>query len=230
LLLCFNDAAYTGALFLVLLAISFWVGAGSTIVRFAVPILILVSLSVLTWSVHVRGSTVIWSGAGVEVSAEALNFGMAMGFRLAGMLIAGIVLLATTPLNDFYAGLVLLKLPQRLAFTFALTLAFLPRYMEFALAVLDVQVARGLNLRRGGIIRRVRQSLALGLPIFVHLARQTQIRAIALEARAFSPGLTRSFFGDYSMRRRDWIALAAMVLLLALSAGFHVAGYGYIRM
>ena len=81
------------------------------------------------------------------------------------------------------------------------------------MTVTEAQRSRGLDLRRGGIVRRVRNYLPLLAPIFLHTMRNTDQLAKALEARGFGAQHQRTSFLEIGIRGRDVAAFAAGVLV-----------------
>ena len=224
---CFNRVAFVATLFAVLVLTTVAVGAGLVLLRAGPVITIAMLISATTWAVHLAGPTVLWSLGPIVVSAESLSFGAALGLRLGAMFAVGLVFLTVTRLDDIHAGLVLLRVPRRLAFIFSLSLAFLPMYVAVALSILEAQTVRGLDLRSGSLYRRVQKGVGIAVPLFLHVARQTHLRAIALESRGFAVDQPRSTYREYRMTAQDGIALLGAALLLIMCIALRVAGVGY---
>src|SRR5512140_3014646 len=83
-------------------------------VRWLLIPLALFSLGVWSWMAQ-GPSHLFW-----RVSRESLAFGLANFLKLATMMAAGLILLATTPVEELFVGLVKLWLPYAGAFAFAL--------------------------------------------------------------------------------------------------------------
>lgn len=169
--------------------------------------------SVAVWSVLAQGPTpLFW-----RVSRESLAFGAATALKLGTMMVAGLVFLATTPVEELFLGLVKLRLPYAGAFAFALALRWVPEVFVTAQRVKEAQEARGLVWEEGRVWERLQRYLPLLVPIFLLTLRRSQTMSWALEARGFQRSPRRTYLLKIQMTYRDWLALG---LAAAFLAGF----------
>ena len=169
--------------------------------------------SLVVWSVIAQGPHLLFW----RVSRESLAFGLATFLKFGTMMVAGLVLLATTPVEELFRGLVALKLPYPVAFAFALALRWVPEVFVTAQRVKEAQEARGLAWEEGGPLTRLKRHLPLLVPIFLLTLRRSQTMAWALETRGFQIRPTRTYLLEIRMQTRDWLALS---LAGACLAGF----------
>jgi energy-coupling factor transport system permease protein len=188
-------------------------------IRWLLLALALFSLGV--WSWLAQGPTVLFW----RVSRESLAFGAATFLKLAAMMAAGLVLLATTPVEELFLGLVKLRLPYPGAFAFALALRWVPEIFATARRVKEAQEARGLKWEEGGPIRRLKQHLPLLAPIFLLALRRSQAMAWGLEARGFQMSPRRTYLLDIRMGPRDWLALGVGAACLGFFITLHILGW-----
>jgi energy-coupling factor transport system permease protein len=174
-----------------------------------------------TWSWLAQGPHHLWW----RVSRESLAFGTANFLKLGTMMVAGLVLLATTPVEELFRGLVKLRVPYPGAFAFALALRWVPEIFATATRVTEAQEARGLVADEGGRWRRLRRYLPLLVPIFLLTLRRSQTMAWALEARGFQMTPTRTYLLEIRLAARDWAVLAGAATLLAVFAAIHLLGW-----
>ena len=178
-------------------------------IRWLLCALALFSLAI--WSWLAQGPTpLFW-----RVSRESLAFGLATFLKLGTMMVAGLILLATTPVEELFLGLVKLKVPYAGAFAFALALRWVPEIFDTTRRVREAQEARGLEWERGTPLERLKRHLPLLVPIFLLTLRRSQTMAWALEDRGFQRSKTRTYLLEVRMARRDWLALALAAVLLA---------------
>jgi energy-coupling factor transport system permease protein len=176
-------------------------------------LLALALFSLAIWSWLAQGPTrLFW-----RVSRESLAFGVATFLKLGTMMVAGLILLATTPVEELFLGLVRLGLPYAGAFAFALALRWVPEIFDTTRRVKEAQEARGLTWEKGTPLERLKRHLPLLAPIFLLTLRRSQTMAWALEARGFQRSKRRTYLLEIRMASRDWLALA---LAAALLAGF----------
>lgn len=184
-------------------------------------LLILALFSLAVWSVLAQGPTpLFW-----RVSRESLAFGLATFLKLGTMMVAGLVLLATTPVEELFLGLVKLRLPYAGAFAFALALRWVPEVFATAQRVKEAQEARGLTWEQGGPITRLKRHLPLLAPIFLLTLRRSQTMAWALETRGFQRSSRRTYFLQIRLAPRDWLALGLASACLAGFVYLHLAGW-----
>ncbi|HZE22258.1 MAG TPA: energy-coupling factor transporter transmembrane component T, partial [Desulfobaccales bacterium] len=148
-------------------------------IRWLLVALALFSLGVWSWMAQ-GPNLLFW-----RVSWESLAFGAANFLKLGTMMVAGLTLLATTPVEELFLGLVKLRLPYPAAFAFALALRWVPEVFATALQVKEAQAARGLHWEGGNPLDRLKRHLPLLAPIFLLTLRRSQAMAWALEARGF---------------------------------------------
>jgi energy-coupling factor transport system permease protein len=138
------------------------------------------------------------------------------------MMVAGLVLLATTSVEELFRGLVKLRLPYAGAFAFALALRWVPEIYATALRVKEAQEARGLDLTGGAPWTRLKNHLPLLVPIFLLTLRRSQTMAWALEARGFQMSPRRSYLLELRLAPRDGFALALAAAWVGLFLALHL--------
>jgi energy-coupling factor transport system permease protein len=184
-------------------------------------LLALAVFSVGIWSVMAQGPThLVW-----RISRESLAFGAANFLKLGTMMVAGLILLATTPVEELFRGLVKLRLPYPGAFAFTLALRWVPEVFATAMRVREAQVVRGLAAEPGHLVTRLRRYLPLLVPIFLLTMRRSQTMAWALEARGFQRSRERTYLLEIRMSPRDGLALALAAALLSGFILLHLWGW-----
>ena len=184
--------------------------------RWLLVTLALFSLGI--WSVMAQGSThLFW-----RVSRESLAFGAANFLKLGTMMVAGLTLLATTPVEELFLGLVKFRLPYPGAFAFALALRWVPEVFATAMRVKEAQAARGLIWEGGNPLDRLKRHLPLLAPIFLLTLRRSKSMAWALEARGFQMSPRRTYILETHVTWRDGLALGLAAILLVGFISIHV--------
>ncbi len=178
----------------------------------------LAALTVAIWAVLAEGPTrLFW-----RVSVESLAFGLATFLKLAAMLVAGLTLLATTPVEELFLGLAKFRVPYSAAFAFALALRWVPEVMATARRVKEAQEVRGLALEAGSPLTRLKRSLPLLVPIFLLTLKRSQTVALALEARGFQALPRRTYLRESRFTWRDGLALTLAGLAAAACLAVHL--------
>ncbi len=179
-------------------------------------ILIMIGVfSVLIWSL-MAGITPLYLGI---FSLEGALYGVAMGIKLNIMIIAGMIFLSATRMEEISLGLVKLGLPYRAAFAFSTALRLVPLISGSVATITQAQRSRGLDLASGGLVTRTKKHLPLLIPAFLSVIRDTNTFAMALEAKGFGYSKQRSSYLCISFKLIDFIMLGAATL--ALATGFY---------
>lgn len=214
LCLCFNHPLYmaglTSGVFLV--AVSSRSHPVLWIMRYL--LLLLVLFSVILWPFFAKGPTVIWTWKLLTVSRESLFYGIAMGFRLATFVMAGLIFLVTTRNEEISSGLIRLGLPYPVAFALVTALRLVPTFAGAGATIVQAQVSRGLDLESKSIFRRFAGFIPLAIPMFITAIRYTNLLAMALESRGFSPTTPHTLYHVPRMGRKDWGVLIILIFLL----------------
>jgi energy-coupling factor transport system permease protein len=214
--LSFNHPFFAAGIAGITLAIAFSVRAQGALWKLRHLIVLLILFSAALWPFFLKGSTPLWSWHSLAVSRESLLFGIAMGLRLATFVMASLILLATTKNEDMTNGLIKMKLPYPVAFAMSTALRLVPTFAGAGATIVQAQVSRGLDLESRNIFSRFGKLIPLAVPMFVSAIRYTNLLAMALESRGFTPDASRTLYYEPVMKKGDWIALVILSVLLAL--------------
>lgn len=172
-------------------------------------------------------STVLWTffyhG---ETYKQSFFYGLGMGIRLNVMLLAGILFLSCTRIEDFTAGLHKMGVPFPVSFALSLAFRLVPRFVLTGQTVIDAQKSRGLDLESGNLFQRLKKYTPLLIPILITALRNVDLLSMALESRAFGTWGKRTYFTKYRYLKIDWVALVGMSLLTAICLYLSFSGYG----
>jgi energy-coupling factor transport system permease protein len=183
-----------------------------------VLLLLLFLYCVILWPLFVKGPL-----------AKTVAFSLAMGLRLDVMVIAGVIVLSTTRVEDFTAGLQRLGLPGPMAFACSLAFRWVPAFLSTAQVVVQAQEARGLDLQGGNVVVRAGRYVPLMIPLMAHVIRQTVLLAMALEAKGYDPSATRVCAGERRFAATDVAVLAGLAALLLSCLWLRWNGYGVVE-
>lgn len=227
--LCFNHPLYMGGISLIVvgLAISAKILLNFWRLRFLLALLFIFSAGL--WPFFAQGPTIIWAWRGIQVSEESLFFGIAMGLRLATFVAIGLIFLSTTKNEEFTNGLICLRLPFPVAFAFSTALRLMPTFVGAGATIIQAQISRGLDLESGNFISRFRKFIPQAVPLFIYAIRYTNLLAMALESKGFSPEAKRTLYYEPHMQKIDYICLFVMLVVLILFLYLRIAlGVGVI--
>ncbi len=218
--LCFNHPLYMGAISLGVMLIAISAKASLNFWRLRFILILLIVFSTGMWPFFVKGATPLWSWGPLHVSRESLLYGIAMGLRLATFVGAGLIFLSTTRNEELTSGLIRMRVPYPIAFALSTALRLVPTFAGAGATILQAQVSRGLDLESGNIFSRVGKFIPQAVPLFIYAVRHTNLLAMALESKGFSPESKRTFYYEPQMRSIDYVVL--LLLLLIFSALLYV--------
>ncbi len=194
----------------------------SSIWKFRYLLSLLFCFSFLLWSLFYRGA----GGSSVFFSRTGLLYGAGMGLRLSGMVIAGLIFLSTTKVEAFSYGLNLMGIPFRASFAITLAFRLVPLFIDNAMTIVQAQKSRGLEIEGVNIIRKIRGTVPLIIPIFASSLRSADHLALALESKGFGLKSKRSSFSRYHFGWRDILAILLFFILDAVMVFMRWKGYG----
>jgi energy-coupling factor transport system permease protein len=186
-------------------------------------ILILVALQVLLGP---RGTEEPWFILGpIHISAIGVIDGAKILLRFPALILTITLFSACTATTEAVRGLDSLLRPlariglpvQDLVLMIQVSLRFLPLLAREAERIAKSQASRGAEwgTGRGGVLRRVRQTLPILVPLFVVSLQRAENLALAMEARGYQGQTSRTSLITLRFGRHDALAL---VLITALSA------------
>ena len=173
------------------------------------------AFSTVVWPFFVTGKTPLWSWGIFHVSRESLLYGMAMGIRLATFVGTGLIFLSTTRNEELANGLIRMGVPYPVAFAFSTALRLVPTFAGAGVTIIQAQISRGLDLESGSLFRRLSKFLPQAVPLLIYAIRHTNLLAMALESKGFSPRAPRTLYYEPRMRRLDYGVLALLIIVLS---------------
>jgi energy-coupling factor transport system permease protein len=160
----------------------------------------------------------------IQVTYQGVMNGIIYSWRLAIFIFCAAFLSLTTQaveLTDatfkFFSPLKRLKFPiEELSLITMISLRFIPLLLEEALNLKKAQLSRGASFD-GGLIKRVKKTLPLLVPLFVSSFRKAEELALALDARGFRSGQARTSFQRFTFGAADYLLLSLVILMIATS-------------
>jgi len=191
-------------------------------ILFAVPILAL-PLG-FPWNKTVIGY-IEFFGKRYPVYLEGLGWGFTWPLRIAVAISTALLFFLTTNQAKLAATLVKMKLPFKVTYVVIAALQLIPLLAREAEVIMQAQRARGLRTDVG-ILQRIKNYLAVVIPLTLTSLNKVQIRAIALESRGFSAPVKKTLVYEASFTRLDFAFLAGMAAATIFFAWVYVT-YGY---
>lgn len=155
---------------------------------------------------------------GLYITWEAVEFSLMVYLRLVLMLVAASIFLMTTSLDDLQALLLKFRFPYFFVLTLGFAFRFVPTLAEEAQRIREAQMARGLELQKGNVLRRYWKSvIPMIFPLMVSALRKALLFAEALEARATFVNPRRTSLVVLRFRGSDAVAVSLSIILLSVA-------------
>lgn len=106
---------------------------------------------------------------------------------------------------------------HELAMMMTIALRFIPTLIEETDKIISAQKARGADMESGGLMQRAKALIPILIPLFVSAFRRADELALAMECRCYHGGEGRTRMKQLRYASGDWLALAAMAVLLILA-------------
>jgi energy-coupling factor transport system permease protein len=187
------------------------------------PVALIVALTVVFQVFFSREGMTLVEWGFLEVHEGGLWMGLFLALRILLLVSAAVLLTTTTApvaladgIEDLLSPLKKLRFPaHEVAMMMAIALRFIPTLHEEAQKITKAQAARGADLSEGGLLRRVRATLPVLIPLTVGAFRRADELAEAMESRGYRGGEGRTRYRELRFRARDALALAATALVVA---------------
>jgi energy-coupling factor transport system permease protein len=154
-----------------------------------------------------------WINAGYVLLAADIEFSAAMTLRFIVLVESFSVFFLTTSPDMLGLALEQSRVPYEFSFAFTTAVRFVPVLAEEAQTIMDAQKARGLELEKGGFMKRIRNYIPILIPLIVSAIRRSLELAEAMESRAWGAVKKRTNLYALKLHRGD---LAMLVITAAI--------------
>src|SRR4029077_9680496 len=180
-------------------------------------------LGVVIWPAYIHQGRVVGALFGHSITSDGLLFGVAMGLRV-GLLLtaAGVWMMATSP-QKMTLGLLKMGLPYKAGLTMSTAIRFVPLINAERTTIMEAQRARGLRLRTGNPLSRVKKYVSIIGPMVLRSVELAQMLATAMDARGFGARDELTSIIEIRMKAWDWVIIVfcALCVLAGLFMRLH---------
>jgi energy-coupling factor transport system permease protein len=155
--------------------------------------------------------------SGYVLTAVAVETAAAMTLRFVVLVESFSVFFLTTSPDHLGLALEQSRVPYEFAFAFTTAVRFVPVLAEEAQTIMDAQKARGLELEKGGFLKRIRNYVPVLIPLIVSAIRRSLELAEAMESRAWGATKKRTNLYALKLHRGDFALLVINVTVLAVA-------------
>jgi energy-coupling factor transport system permease protein len=155
--------------------------------------------------------------SGYVLTAVAVETAAAMTLRFVVLVESFSVFFLTTSPDHLGLALEQTRVPYEFAFAFTTAVRFVPVLAEEAQTIMDAQKARGLELEKGGFLKRIRNYVPVLIPLIVSAIRRSLELAEAMESRAWGATKKRTNLYALKLHRGDFALLAITIGVLVVA-------------
>ncbi|HBZ83579.1 MULTISPECIES: energy-coupling factor transporter transmembrane component T family protein [Brevibacillus] len=228
---------YVGNLFA--LAVCLWLFQVSKIplhygisgIKPAIPfIIILAIMQLLFYGEIANGGTVYFQYGIISISSESIRLVIVSAMRFVEVIFLSSVLTLSTSTTELTHGMERLlgplekvKFPVH-AFALIITIAirFVPTFAMEMEKMMKAQASRGADFGTGEwwrIVQRTKDMFPIIIPLFNVALSRAEDLILAMEARCYMPGASRTRYTQYKAKGIDYAALVASVVISVVMLG-----------
>ena len=154
-------------------------------------------------------------GFGVTFYLEGAAYVAIWTLRLAITMTSALLFFLTSNPARITTILLKLRIPYKYIYALLSVFQLIPIMQRRIQVIYQAQVSRGLNVNVG-LFKRLKNFLAILIPLTLGSMSDLQLRAIALESRGFSAPVRKTFIIRSDLTKSDYVVLSVMVALSAL--------------
>ena len=174
----------------------------------------------------VRTGTTVASLGPIPITDDGIRIAILYACRFAVVIVIGAMFLASTTPTAMTDAFESLLSPfarfglhtQETALVMSLALRFLPTLGMETKAIIDAQSARGGSVETGSFVVRIKAMVAVVVPVFAAAIRHADNLSLALDARCYEEGATRTHWRVMRVTGMD-VTVAIVVLGLSRRTG-----------
>ena len=155
--------------------------------------------------------------SGYRLTPANVESAVALTLRFVVLVESFSVFFLTTSPDHLGLALEESRVPYEFAFAFTTAVRFVPVLAEEAQTIMDAQKARGLELEKGGLLKRIRNYVPVLIPLIVSAIRRSLELAEAMESRAWGATKKRTNLYLLRLHKGDYALLAITISILAIS-------------
>ncbi len=175
-------------------------------------------LAILIFAINI-GTNFFTSG--YKITALDVEYAASLTLRFVVLVESFSVFFLTTSPDHLGLALEESRVPYEFAFAFTTAVRFVPVLAEEAQTIMDAQKARGLELEKGGLLKRIRNYVPVLIPLIVSAIRRSLELAEAMESRAWGATKKRTNLYALKLHLGDYILLTISVGILAIAVYAH---------
>lgn len=188
------------------------------------PFVWIIAITVIFQLLFSSGGHVFWTAGPMSVTVGGIVNSVYITYRFIMTILAATVLTATTTSTQLAQAVTWLLTPlkklkfpvDQFSLMLAISLQFIPILSDEYHRIIEAQISRGADFDGGGW-RHIRKLLPILVPLLVSTFNRVSELALAMEARGYVPGTSRTSYRKLAWHARDtWTALFIILLTVLI--------------
>lgn len=173
-----------------------------------------VARSLRRWIATIRGlSFLLIFIVALNSFFSTIGYATVIVVRLLDIMSCFSIFFLTVHPDDLAQALIRLHVSFDFAFTLSMATRYVPTLAQEAQTIMDAQMARGLEMQKGNMIRQIRNYLPVIIPLIICSIRRALSIAESLESRAFGSTKKRTYLQILRMSKKDYAVMLATTLV-----------------
>lgn len=200
------------------------------------PLIMILTLTAVMNVFWLKGQTLLVDWWIFTIYLEGVVNGLMMVIRIVILLTGTSIFLTytTTPialtdgLERLLAPLNKIKVPvHEFSMMMTIALRFIPNLIEETDKIMSAQKARGADFTTGSLMKRAKALIPILIPLFISAFRRADELAVAMECRSYRGGEGRTRMTVLTLKKSDYVCLAAVTLFGAVVILTNIFAPGY---
>ncbi|MFX1481988.1 MAG: energy-coupling factor transporter transmembrane component T family protein [Promethearchaeota archaeon] len=154
----------------------------------------------------------------LSTGTNPFSHSLALVIRLVALMTSFSIFFLTVHPEELSQALIQMRVRFEFAFAMSMAMRYVPTLGQEAYAIMDAQKARGVELDKGNLLKRIRNIVPIIVPLIIVSIRRALSIAESMESRGFGASETRTYMYTLRFRRRDWgvVILSLLVLIFVI--------------
>ena len=150
----------------------------------------------------------------LSAQPNPFSHSVALTLRLVTLMTSFSVFFLTVHPDELSQALIQLRVRYEFAFAMSMAMRYVPTLGQEAYAIMDAQKARGVELDKGSLLKRIRNIVPIIVPLIIVSIRRALSIAESMESRGFGSSEQRTYMNVLKFRKRDWAVVVVSLLVL----------------
>ncbi len=152
----------------------------------------------------------------LSTQPNPFSHSIALTLRLVALMTSFSIFFLTVHPDELSQALIQMRVRFEFAFAMSMAMRYVPTLGQEAYAIMDAQKARGVELDKGSLLKRIRNIVPIIVPLIIVSIRRALSIAESMESRGFGASESRTYMNVLRFRKRDWAVFIGSLVVLVL--------------